>query len=98
MPLKILVKRDSVTNFTASGFVPRDGEITSAYDTGAGSLIFKLGDGKTPWTALPEITKISELASFKVYTRSNGKETAEIILNPFKIDEYLDGYQIKECL
>lgn len=99
MTLKILVKRDSVANFTANGFVPRVGELTSAYEADTEALVFKIGDGKTPWVDLPEITKISELSSFKVYTRySSDKEAVEVLLNPFRINDCLKSYQIKEAL
>lgn len=91
MSVKILIKRDSTSNFISSGFIPREDELVSAFETDTDSLVFKIGDGKTSWADLPEISQISELSRFKVYIR-NGKEAVEVFLNPFEINSYLTTY------
>lgn len=90
MSLKILIKRDSIDNFATSDFIPREHELTVAYSSDYKHLVFKLGDGKTHWSDLCEITKISELSSFNIYTDYNTKPTVELFLDPFKIREVLD--------
>ena len=89
MSLKILVKRDSVSNFIAINFIPRKGELVAAYDTEGCRVIFKIGDGQTPWDNLNEITKISELGTFCIYTNRNRVPTVEMFLDPFRIAEVL---------
>ncbi len=91
MSLKILIKRDSIDNFATSDFIPRERELTVAYSSDDKHLVFKLGDGKTPWSDLCEVTKISELSSFNIYTDYNTKPTVELFLDPFKIREVLDA-------
>lgn len=89
MSIKVLIKRDSVANFTTAAFIPRGKEIITAYEQDSNDIIFKLGDGKTSWADLPEIKKISDMDSFKVYSGRSQKETIEVILNPFLIQDFL---------
>ncbi len=89
MALKVLIKRDSTKNFTIDNFVPREHELVSAYEQDSKRVIYKFGDGKTSWENLPEVTKISEIDRFKVYTRRSGTETIEMFLNPLSIEEFL---------
>lgn len=88
MPIKVLVRRDSVKNFTTEAFIPREYEFVSAYDTESNKIIYKIGDGKTPWADLPKVTTIDEIDRFKVY--SGGKEAIEMFLKPQSIQEFID--------
>ena len=88
MPVKVLVKRDSVANFTTAAFIPREYEFISAYDEESGRVIYKIGDGKTAWIDLPEVTAIDEIDCFKVY--ADGKEAIQMFLKPQSIQAYLD--------
>lgn len=89
MGLKVLIKRDTSENFKVENFIPREFELVAAYNENSEDVIYKLGDGKTPWTDLPEITKISDLDKFNVYCINGDK--AEVFLNPFIIKETLDS-------
>ena len=64
MSVKVLIKRDTVDNFKTENFIPREYELVAAYGTDTEEVIYKLGDGKTYWADLKEITKISELDKF----------------------------------
>lgn len=88
MPVKVLVKRDSVANFTTEAFIPREYEFISAYDEESSRIVYKIGDGKTAWIDLPEVTTIDEIDRFKVY--ANGKEAIQMFLRPQSIQAYLD--------
>lgn len=88
MAVKVLIKRDSISNFTTSGFVPRSSEIVAAHDTAKSRVVYKIGDGKTSWAELPEVTKIDEIDRFKVYTA--GKEAIEVFLKPESIKNFLE--------
>lgn len=88
MPVKVLVKRDSVANFTTEAFIPREYEFISAYNEESGRIVYKIGDGKTTWIDLPEVTTIDEIDRFKVY--ANGKEAIQMFLRPQSIQAYLD--------
>lgn len=87
MAVKVLIRRDSVENFTTSAFVPLAFELVSAYSTDSDRIIYKIGDGKTSWEKLPEVERIEEIDGFKVYTK--GKEAIEMFLNPLSINEFL---------
>jgi hypothetical protein len=89
MAVKVLIKRDSVKNFTTNAFVPQAFELVSAYSTDSDRIIYKIGDGKTAWVELPEITEISNLDKFNVYCKDGSK--VEIFLNPFIIKETLNN-------
>ncbi len=89
MSLKVLIKRDTVANFTTSDYIPQEHELIAAYDTEGRRVIFKIGDGKTPWPGLCEITKISDLGTFSIYTDRSTKPIVEMFLDPFKIREVL---------
>lgn len=85
---KVLVKRDSIENFTTIAFIPREYEFMSAYERESNRIIYKIGDGKTPWAELPEVTNISEIDGFKVYT--DGRDVVEVFFNPQSIKEILN--------
>lgn len=85
---KVLVKRDSIENFTTTAFIPREYEFMSAYETESNRIIYKIGDGKTPWAELPEVTNISEIDGFKVFT--DGRDVVEVFFNPQSIKEILN--------
>lgn len=90
LPVKVLIRRDSIENFAVSDYIPRESELTAAYSNDGNQVIFKLGDGKKRWSDLCEVTKISELGVFNVYTSQyNTKPTIEMVLDPFKIQEVL---------
>lgn len=93
MSVKVLIRRDSVENFTTSAFVPLAFELVSAYCTDSDKIIYKIGDGKTSWEKLPEVERIEEINGFKVYTE--GKEAIEMFLNPFSIKEFLNKGSVK---
>ena len=95
MSVKVLVKRDSVANFTTESFIPREYEFISAYDEESGRIVYKIGDGKTAWVDLPEVTTIDEIDRFKVYFTS-GKEAMQMFLKPQSIQAYLDEGDINE--
>lgn len=59
MKTRIQHKRDTASNWStvASTFVPKDGEII-LYDTKAGDLRMKIGDGEKPLSELPFIDEI----------------------------------------
>jgi len=101
MSVKVLIKRDTVDNFKTKNFIPREYELVAAYGTDTEEVIYKLGDGKTYWADLKEITKISELDKFIFYVAStsvSGTEVKhskvckgpEIYLNPFMAEEVLN--------
>lgn len=98
--MKILIKRDTLNNFNSVDFIPREYELVAAYDEETSQVIYKLGDGATPWADLKEITKISELDKFIIYgckERRNasgkiilkGKQIIgpEVYINPFLINK-----------
>jgi hypothetical protein len=85
MSLKVLVKRDSVDNWTTSKYIPRELEFVAAYDINTKRIVYKIGDGKTSWAELPELTKISELDRFNLYSPKYENPIVEVILNPFLI-------------
>lgn len=97
MSLKILIKRDAIENFSTLKYVPKEFELVAAYDVDTRQIIYKLGDGKSSWTELAEITKLSELDKFIVYTNVYTKSSQdkrvlagpEIYLNPFMCDEII---------
>lgn len=89
MVLKVLLRRDSTENYILRNFIPKKLELVAAYTSDSTTIIYKLGDGKTPWIELPEITKISELDKFIVYTPDARVET---LLNPFLTNDFLDKY------
>ena len=86
MAIKVLIKRDTLERFKTTSWVPREFELVVAYDDKSDGLIYKLGDGKTHWNDLPEITKISELDQFLVYTKGS-KPVVEAYLTPSTIDK-----------
>ena len=88
MAIKVLIRRDSVENFTTKAYIPKEHELVSAFETETEQIVYKIGDGKTPWKELPAVTKIDEVDRFKVY--SKGGEALEVFLNPFTIKEFLN--------
>lgn len=90
MALKVLIKRDSVEEYNTTNYIPKEFELVAAYETDTEKVIYKLGDGVTPWSELKEVTKLSELDKFFVYTKNCGdKSVVEAYLNPFMIQEEL---------
>lgn len=85
MSLKVLVKRDSTDNWATSEFIPRALEFVAAYDINTERVVYKIGDGKTSWAELPELTEISELDRFNLYSPKYENPIVEVILNPFLI-------------
>lgn len=96
MALQILIRRDNVANFIANSFKPSEGELVAAYDPEGERVIFKLGDGKSLWIDLPEITKISDLSTFSIYTGRSKQPVVEMFLDPRKITEVLTKKEITE--
>ena len=107
--MKILIKRDTIEAFKTTVFIPREYELVAAYDNETKQVIYKLGDGVTPWSDLKEITKICELDKFMLYSsgitkigdnvkiKSNKTLVGpEIYLNPFKINEIIGAPDAKE--
>ncbi len=90
---KVLVKRDMAETWRTTDFVPRKLELIAAWDEGTQQIIYKLGDGKTPWSELPRRTDLSELDMFRVFA---GLDTVEVILNPFKSAEVAQSLSQKE--
>ena len=88
MPVKVLIRRDSIENFTTTAFIPKEHELIAAHAIDSNTIIFKIGDGKTTWAELPEVKTIEEIDRFKVYC--NGKEAIEMFLKPESIQEFLD--------
>ena len=80
---KVLIKRDLVENYVSNNYVPKDKELVVAYEVNNRDLIYKIGDGKTSWVELPELTKISELDRFNFYAPEYEYSIVEVILNPF---------------
>jgi hypothetical protein len=108
--MKILIKRDTIDSFTTTQFIPREYELIAAYNEETKQVIYKLGDGTTPWPKLKEITKISELDKFVLYsssicdlsnpTRKSGhiKCGPEVYLNPFLINELIGTPEAAEAM
>ena len=91
MALKILIKWDKREKFSTTNYIPRKFELTAAYETNTKEVIYKLGDGKTSLQELKEITKLSELDKFLLYTTKSGRSpVAEIYLNLFMIEQELE--------
>ena len=83
MSLRILIKRDSTDKWATFEYIPKELELVAAYDINTKRVIYKIGDGKTSWVELPELTKISELDRFNFYTPEYEYSIVEVILNPF---------------
>lgn len=107
--MKILIKRDTIEAFKTTSFIPREYELVAAYDNKTKQVIYKLGDGVTPWSDLKEITKICELDKFMLYSHGitkigdnikirNNKTFVgpEIYLNPFMINEIIGAPNAEE--
>ena len=88
MQVKVLVRRDSIENFTTTAFIPHEHELIAAHGVDSNTIIFKIGDGKTSWAELPEVKTIEEIDRFKVHC--NGKEAIEMFLKPESIQEFLN--------
>lgn len=88
MSVKVLIRRDSIENFTTTAYIPKEHELIVAYTNDSNKIIFKIGNGKTTWAELPEVKTIEEIDRFKVYY--NGKEAIEMFLKPESIQEFLD--------
>lgn len=86
---KVLVKRDLVENYISNNYIPKDKELIVAHDVTNEDLIFKIGDGKTSWFNLPEISQLKELDYFNMYT-SDGINLVTIFFNPTIIKQILD--------
>lgn len=92
--IQILVKRDSIEAYKNFDFIPKEFELVTAYDVKTKKIIYKLGDGVTPWKKLKKITKLSQLDKFAVYTKNCPR--AMIYLNPFMCNEVIDKLNKKE--
>ena len=88
MSLKILVRRDAVSTIANLNYVPKQFELIAGYSVDKKEIIYKIGDGTTPWTELEEITKLSELDKFTLYT--NRGPIVEVYLNPNLCEEVLE--------
>lgn len=86
---KVLIKRDLVENYISSNYIPKDKELVVAYEANNEDLIFKIGDGKTSWFDLPEISQLKELDYFNMYT-SDGINLVTTIFSPTMIRQVLD--------
>lgn len=86
---KVLIKRDLVENYMSNNYIPKDKELIVAYEVNNEDLIFKIGDGKTSWFDLPEITQLKELDYFNVYT-CDGGNCVTTYLNPTMIKQVLE--------
>ena len=67
---QILVKRDPIDTYKNFDFIPKEYELVTAYDVKTKKIIYKLGDGVTPWKKLKKITKLSQLDKFAVYPKN----------------------------
>jgi hypothetical protein len=88
MSLKILIRRDAVSTIANLNYVPKQFELIAGYSVDRKEITYKIGDGVTPWTELEEITKLSELDNFIIYT--NRGSIVELYLNPNLCDEVLE--------
>lgn len=86
---KVLIKRDLVENYISNNYIPKDKELIVAYEVNNEDLIFKIGDGKTSWFDLPEITQLKELDCFNMYTYDGGN-CVTTYFNPTMIKQVLD--------
>lgn len=93
MSLKILIRRDSVDTIDNLKYVPKQFELVAGYSIDRKNIIYKIGDGVTPWTELKEITKLSEIDNFTVYT--NRGSIVEVYLNPNLCDDVLKKERTK---
>lgn len=93
MSLKILIRRDSVDTIDNLKYVPKQFELVAGYSIDRKDIIYKIGDGVTPWTELKEITKLSEIDNFTVYT--NRGSIVEVYLNPNLCDDVLKKERTK---
>ena len=93
MSLKILIRRDSVDTIDNLKYVPKQFELVAGYSIDRKDIIYKIGDGVTPWTELEEITKLSEIDNFTVYT--NRGSIVEVYLNPNLCDDVLKKERTK---
>ena len=87
---RVICKHDIEENWKkAVNFIPLMAEII-VYETDSihTQARLKIGDGKTAWVDLPEVTSIDEIDRFKVY--ANGKEAIQMFLKPQSIQAYLD--------
>ena len=91
---QILVKRDPIEAYKNFDFIPKEYELVTAYDVNTKKIIYKLGDGVTPWKKLKKITKLSQLDKFAVYPKNGSGAT--IYLNPFMCNEVIDKLNKKE--
>lgn len=91
--VKILIKRDTAENYLDNNFIPRPFELVAAYTEDYDAIIYKLGDGKTCWTDLPEITKLSELDRFAVFAPG---VMVECLLSPVLIKEFIKTDKAEE--
>ena len=85
---KVLIKRDLVENYVSNNYVPKDKELVVAYEVNNRDLIYKIGNGKTSWFDLPEITQLKELDYFNMYTSDGNLVTT--YFNPTMIKQVLD--------
>ena len=89
MALKVLIRRDTIQNWATSCFIPRPYELVAAYDENSNDVIYKLGDGITPWDKLERITELNQLDRFYVYCSNGSKSAVENYLNPFLIKDVI---------
>ncbi len=91
--VKILIKRDTAENYSDNNFIPRPFELVAAYVEDSDIIVYKLGDGKTCWADLPEITKLSELDRFAVFAPG---VRVECFLSPVLIKEFIQPDKAEE--
>ena len=79
----LLIKRDTLENFTFENPILRDRELALAYK--GKKAIYKLGDGRTSWNDLKPVTKIKDIIPcFRIYS---GNKKASICIQPGLLDE-----------
>ena len=76
-----LIKRGNQYEWAAANPVLALGELAVAYKNEE-EKIYKIGDGHSSWTELPEITKIEELGSEFMIMTVDGKEV-KVVLDPW---------------
>ena len=68
-PLTILPRRDTEENWEITNLVLKEGEMCIVY-TQWGDTMYKLGDGKTPYSFLPFVTLEDMLENGRLFTDS----------------------------
>ena len=71
-PIKVLIKRDSISEWERNDPIPYDMELICVY-TENGTRKWKLGDGRTPFSQLPYVETIEDIMQFRaIYRKPNG--------------------------